>query len=135
MSQEDPAPALVLSSDRRIAAVYSPDGRKATFESSSDTGFTDEQLTTMLADVARPNGMVPGQRNRVRRYRFGPVQVFLHVNTGPPTWWLPRVQVSRTKDSPGVTVMTGWLHCLVAATVQMVARRSARSCEPIVTAR
>lgn len=107
MSREDLRTALVLSSDRRIASIYSPDGRKATFESANVTGFTDEQLAIMLADVAKPVVLIAGQRNRVRRYRIGRVQAFLHVNTGSPTWWLPRIEISRTKDYPGVTEMSG----------------------------
>jgi hypothetical protein len=56
--------------------------------------------------------MQPGQRTRARRFvtRFG--TLYVHVMTGPPTWWLPRV-----KREKGGALMAGWLRGAVAVKV------------------
>lgn len=38
--------------------------------------------------------------------------VIVAVNTGPPTWWLPRIKMSRNE------AMVGWIRGLVAVSVK-----------------
>lgn len=116
-------PALVLSGDRRTAAVYLTDGRKVAFDSASPDGFTEQQLAAMIAADYAPVRVVPGQRRTVRRRTLGPVHMFVHTSTGPPTWWLPRVGLRRTSDAAGATVMAGWLRGMLAVTVQRSKQR------------
>lgn len=52
--------------------------------------------------------LVAGQTNRTWRHRAAGSAVYISVNTGPPTWWRPRAEFSRTR------VMLGWLRMLVA---------------------
>lgn len=61
------------------------------------------------AAVIRESGDV--RRARAFRTRFG--TLFVHVNTGPPTWWLPKVKAGRRTDGT-LEVMAGWLRALVA---------------------
>ena len=83
----------------------------ATYGRSPGTGpFTGANVDYLLSEqraVART--MLPGQRNKTRRFvtRFG--TLWLHVMTGPPTWWRPRVK--REKDG---TLMVGWLRLAAA---------------------
>jgi hypothetical protein len=78
----------------------------ATYERRHDAGpFTDADVDSALsAQPAATRTMQPGQRNKTRRFvtRFG--TLWLHVMTGPPTWWWPRL--AREKDG---ALMAGWL--------------------------
>ena len=67
--------------------------------------FTDVDVENVLsAQPVATRAMQPGQRNKTRRFvtRFG--TLWLHVMTGPPTWWWPRL--AREKDG---ALMAGWL--------------------------
>lgn len=57
--------------------------------------------------------MLAGEKRRIRRYPLpGGYTLWVHVNTGPPTWWAPRV--FRTSDG---ALVTGWLRALIAVKV------------------
>jgi hypothetical protein len=82
-----------------------------TYHRDSHAGpFTDADVDQALRYSVERHQMQTGQRNRARRTttRFG--TLWTHVNTGPPTWWLPRAK--REKDG---TVMAGWFRLAVAA--------------------
>jgi hypothetical protein len=72
--------------------------------------FTDDDVARALT-MPLPV-LAPGQVNRARRFRLGGWAVYVKVNTGPPTWWLPRVHAG---DG---AVMLGWLRGLVAVAVR-----------------
>lgn len=57
--------------------------------------------------ACNPQLMV-GQTNRTWCRRAAGRTVYISVNTGPPTWWRPCAESSRTR------VMVGWLRMLVA---------------------
>lgn len=76
---------------------------RATLRSQRPDGFTDNELLNART-IGLNAGMVAGQVNRA--WRRGPLMV--HVNTGPPAWWYPRIRIGRSK------VMVGWLRALVA---------------------
>ena len=90
----------------------------ATFSRDHDAGpFTDADVDNALSmQPAAARTMQPGQRNKARRFvtRFG--TLWLHIMTGPPTWWLPRIK--REKDS---TLMAGWLRVAVAVRFDLAA--------------
>ena len=112
------APAVVVSPDRTQVAIYLPDGRKVSYEAMPGQHFDDTTLELAFRNAVRASLRLQGQRNIARRIRFHQFEVFTHVNTGPPTWWLPKLQLARTLDEPGVTLLTGWLRAAVAVTIQ-----------------
>ena len=113
MSDEQAA-ASWLSDDGMtlVTKRWTPAGiLTSTFNRLPDAGpFTDADVENALsAQPAAARTMQPGQRNQARRIvtRFG--TLWLHVMTGPPTWWWPRLK--REKDG---TLMAGWLRLAVA---------------------
>ena len=97
---------VTLSGDRRHMTVVSPDGRRtAELRSELADGFTDEHVEyaktsfTWITD--------PGVHTTRRKLIFGH-PVYLHINTGPPTWWWPRVMMGKGH------VGAGWLRACVA---------------------
>lgn len=74
--------------------------------------FTDEGLDRLVEISSRLPSLADGERRRV--HRTPPIaghRLYVHINTGPPTWWVPRVQVKER------SVMVGWLRGLVAVKV------------------
>lgn len=96
-----------VSDDRMEMVISGEAGHTATMRSARREGFTDQDVANARCYPLRPN-MVDGQVNRARRFQLGNRVVYVHVNTGPPSWWLPRVRVKRRE------VMFGWLRGLVA---------------------
>jgi hypothetical protein len=92
--------------------VLTRDGRQLELRRSFEAG------EFFLADVTRLVGVAertvePGQKNLTRRRHLrGEWWVYLHVNTGPPTWWFPHVQSERYGR------MVGWMRGLVAVVVR-----------------
>jgi hypothetical protein len=110
------SPAVTLSADgmvMRVTRKVAGGTRTATYTRQPGSGpFTDAdvQLTLRLTPLAEAGAvMIPGQRSWTRRTvtRFG--TLWTHVMTGPPTWWLPKLQ--RRWDG---TLMAGWLRLAVA---------------------
>lgn len=99
-----------LSTDRKELTI-TRDGHTATLRSARPDGFTRDDLLAART-VALNSGMVSGQVNRTRSFKVGQLTVFVSVNTGPPTWWYPRIQIGRTR------IMAGWLRALVAVAVK-----------------
>lgn len=98
---------VTMSEDRREMTVVNG-GYKATLRSMSPDGFTDENVETARHYDMKPGRIVDGEVRRVwLRHPFGRPATF-SVNTGPPTWWLPKVEIT------GGHVMVGWLRGLVA---------------------
>jgi hypothetical protein len=107
-------PACRLSDDGTTLVVKrrTPGGiLTSTYSRDHDAGpFTDADVNKALSmQPAATRTMQPGQRNTARRWvtRFG--TLYLHVMTGPPTWWLPRAV--REKDG---ALMAGWLRLAAA---------------------
>lgn len=96
-----------MSADRMTLTVRRrlPQGvHIATYHRRRDAGpFTDADVENILGSPA-PAQMQPGQHNSTRRLatRYG--TLWIHVMTGAPTWWLPRLR--REKDG---TTVAGWL--------------------------
>lgn len=67
---------------------------------------TPQELAYALenSENARTENMQPGQRSLFirRQLPFG-VTAYVGIHTGPPTWWLPKVQVRKR------TIGVGWL--------------------------
>ncbi len=74
----------------------------------TDGPWTARDVSNALAGVDGPlHTMRVGQRTLVRRVVLPRGwRVYLHVHTGPPTWWLPRARIKRNH------VMVGWLRLL-----------------------
>lgn len=105
---------VTISDDGRTMTVLSPDGRrKAVLRSKRPLGFSAEHIAIARndADFFKMN-----EAGVYRTRQFAPFgrTVFVHVNTGPPTWRLPRVWIERQEG--GVTrhcVGAGWLRGLI----------------------
>jgi len=77
-------------------------------------------VTSFESKHERLNSRQPGDRRRVRRFQTSVGTFFVHVNTGPPTWWLPRAGASygASKGRPDevLHVRCGWLRgCIVVS--------------------
>lgn len=79
----------------------------ATARSARAGGFTAEDIENARSFQINSK-MIDGQANRVRRFRIGRRALYVHVNTGPPTWWYPRAEFRSGK------AMAGWFRILVA---------------------
>lgn len=92
---------ITLSDDRKTMVIT--DGRlRADVQSKRPEGFTESDIRKAEKYVFSQT-LVEGQVNRARI--FGPLIVM--VNTGPPTWWRPRVELKNR------AIMVGWLRGLI----------------------
>jgi hypothetical protein len=98
---------VTTSADRREMTIATSDGRRVHLRSARPQGFTDEDLEA-ARDVSLNTSLIPGQVNRARQFRIAGRKVLLHANTGPPTWWWPRVETGSN------WAMVGWLRGLIA---------------------
>lgn len=103
-----------LSDDRSVMTIRVDDIRMVTFRTKDEGGFTDKAVQ-MARDFDYSNAaeVQPGQRRVSRLKRLFGTPVYIHIHTGPPTWWLPRAEVSIRKRR----FMVGWLRGLVAVAV------------------
>ncbi|WP_156751368.1 hypothetical protein [Mycobacterium sp. 1245111.1] len=104
---------LRLSADRRTMQLRGGDGRVVVMHSQRPGGFTDADVDATLR--ARRN-TVAGQTNRTLRATVAGRDIWLHINTGPPTWWRPRIITGWTdwKRELGL----GWLRGLVVVAIE-----------------
>lgn len=102
-----------VSEDRRTMTIRASTGKLTTLRSAAQAGFTAEQVDA--AESSDSSHLLPGQINRARRFTVRGRAVFVHVNTGPPAWWLPRLEVDDNGER--IEVMVGWLRALAAVTV------------------
>lgn len=105
----DSTPEVWLSRDRRTLKVRHPAGQITTLESGQADGFTDAQV--QRAAAFPPTTHLLGQKDVAWRRTVGTWSVLVEVNTGPPTWWVPRVSV---KDG----LMVGWIRGLIAISIK-----------------
>lgn len=100
---------VVLNEDRTLLTIGFPDGREVHMRSSRPDGFRDAEIDRALSNFSNTT-MVPGEKRRARLTDLtSGWQLYSAVNTGPPTWWVPRIEISLRKKS----VMVGWLRGLV----------------------
>lgn len=88
--------------------VVQPDGRvrQMVVTRAADVGpFDEESIAKVVATASACDRIQPGETRTTRRLTR---RLLLHVATGPPTWWLPKLEVTRR------SVMVGWLRGLVA---------------------
>lgn len=114
-----PRNEVTLSNDRTIMKIRHPQGTVLTLE--KDEGFEDSDVRWALtAEIPR---VEEGQISRARKLKLpGQRSLYLQCNTGPPTWWLPRMKVRRRPG--GAECMIGWLRGLVA--VRIIAKPTGR---------
>lgn len=76
----------------------------AAFEARAATGFNGR-----LGDPQR-NGL-----SRIRRHRTRFGDLWFHISVGPPTWWLPNLQIRlrKTGTRPAPSLGCGWLRIAV----------------------
>ena len=98
---------ITVSDDGMEMTIRSDRGQQAILRSAREGGFTAEDIEDARSFKLNSR-MVDGQVNRARRLRIAGRSVYLHVNTGPPTWWYPHAELKRGK------CMVGWLRMLVA---------------------
>lgn len=100
-----------LSNDRMILVIHYPNGVRTELRSARPQGFTDEDIAKARELEQWPH-LDPGEWRHMRKYEvFGRWPVYLYVTVGPPTWWLPKMQIKRDR------VMVGWLRGLVGVAV------------------
>jgi hypothetical protein len=97
---------VTVSEDGMELVIRSGD-RKASVRSARKGGFTADHIEYARSFPFNSH-LIPGQVDRARLFRIAGKPFFVHVNTGPPTWWYPRVELKRGK------VMVGWFRLLVA---------------------
>ncbi len=106
----------VLSADRRELTILTqtPAGvSRAVFgRADGDEPFTEADVQRALAEAPTGRTMIPGQRNTTRRWVTPLGSIYGHLMTGPPTWWLPKVEIRRGG------LMVGWLRAAVAVGVK-----------------
>lgn len=93
--------------------LHGGDGQVVVMHSQRPGGFSDADVDAALR--ARRN-TVAGQVNRTLRANFAGRDVWLHINTGPPIWWRPRIITGWTdwKRELGL----GWLRGLVVVAIE-----------------
>ena len=114
--------AMTTTTDmQHVLFAYTAEGREFEVGRPLDgEPFTDADVDQLLASLGEKPHLEPGERRRTRRKHLtGTWWLYTHVNTGPPTWWLPRVKFER------YGVMVGWFRGLVAVAV----RRETRACD------
>lgn len=77
-------------------------------------------ITTFEAKYERMTSREPGDKRRIKVFRTRVGTFFVHVNTGPPTWWLPRLGASRgpreERPQEVLHVRAGWLRgCVIVS--------------------
>jgi hypothetical protein len=98
---------IQLSDDRMRMTISGPDGQMANLRSARPGGFNDEDLENAKTFQLKTT-LIQGQIDRTYLYPFAGKKFLLQINTGPPTWWLPRLGIKRGG------VMVGWLRGLIA---------------------
>ena len=110
-------PKVTLSPDRMEATIHADNGVVYRLRSRREEGFNEDNLNAMLTFQYGPAPtMEPGQRKVARLKRVFGVPYVVTVMSGPPTWWLPKVDVSVHHKG----VMVGWLRRAVS--VQLSSR-------------
>ena len=69
---------------------------------------TPELIYKAIHGITRLGELEPGQKTRARR--FG--RIIVIVNTGPPTWWWPRLQIGLGHDRR--SIRGGWFNIAVS---------------------
>lgn len=105
-----PTNNVIVSDDGREMIVTTPHGTIVTLRSEHESGFTAEQIER-AREYDFPK-LISGENRRSWKFRVAGKSVIVAVNTGPPTWWLPRIKVSRNE------AMVGWIRGLVAVSVK-----------------
>jgi hypothetical protein len=105
-----PPVSCVLSPDRRRLTITKvDDGVKVTFTLGWAFDPSDELVATAIEHFRQlpiSDGDVVGQKLRLKR--LGPIGI--EWETGPPTWWLPRLKV---EGGHRWHVRLGWLRLAV----------------------
>jgi hypothetical protein len=102
---------VTVTEDRRTMTIEE-DGFITTLDSRRPEGFTDADVQYAYNEYQPPCVVTAGEVRRVRRVAELPTGgLYLHVNTGPPTWWRPRTVVERTGG--GWIVGAGWYRALI----------------------
>lgn len=125
-------PTVALSDDCLTLTVVL-DEYTATYGRSEEEGpFTAKDIayvierTPQILARQREGGFSSG-RKFVKRHRLPRGwQVWVHVNTGPPTWWFPRVSLRKG-------IMVGWLRGLVAVHIDRQKPRPTTATPPAPT--
>lgn len=107
-------PTTTLSEDglQLTVDVVQADGRlrSLTVTRSPNVGpFTPADVEKVVAAALEADRIMPGEKRTTRRLND---RVMVHVATGPPTWWIPRVEITRR------SVMVVWLRGLVAISLR-----------------
>lgn len=103
---------VTLRQNRMFMEIHTDDGRKITLHSAREDGFTPDDVDRAKSHDFSDSAPEPGQSSRTYVFHLRSRYVFIHVNTGPPIWWLPRAIAERMEDR-GMALSIGWLRILV----------------------
>lgn len=106
-----PAVEVILSPDRKTMTIRRSSGHQSTLHSELPNGFTAEQVR--MARNSHASSRQTGQTDRTFRHRLGRRELYIHINTGPPTWWRPRITLPTRGNERELSI--GWLRILIAA--------------------
>lgn len=76
--------------------------------------YYDVARQRFAEDIASKLHLQPGERRWSRAFRRGRYTLYLQVNTGPPTWWLPRFGIKLTERC----IRGGWLKAAIIASLR-----------------
>jgi hypothetical protein len=101
---------LALSEDRMELTISDGTGRRTTLRSARPNGFTAADLEN-ARDYQFSRTLVRGQTSRARKFSAIGRAIYVHIGTGPPTWWLPRARIGKGE------LMLGWLRAMFAVSI------------------
>ena len=108
---------LIAVSDDRLSitiGVPQPGGMQLVTEFTRPAGepWTEKDIHDALAQVEQQVPRIAaGEKRWTRAFRWRGWIAFVHLNTGPPTWWLPKIGA---RDG----LMIGWLRVMVAVHIR-----------------
>lgn len=106
----EPTNTVELSEDRRHMKIRSWDGKRTAYlRSARPDGFTNDHAFDALEfdfTIGEPGRHVAWRKHVARDW-----YLFAGVQTGPPTWWWPRVKIGRI-------VLVGWLRTAVEVSIR-----------------
>ena len=102
---------VVLSADCREMTILTPTPagahRTVLGRGPHQEPFNAEDVRLAM-EMAVPTLTESGQRNTARRWVTPLGDIYGHLMLGPPTWWLPKIELRRDG------VMVGWLRVAAA---------------------
>ncbi len=105
---------VLVSPDRHEMTIHGPNGEKATLRSARPEGFIRVDIEKAADFEFSSHNLEAGEHRNAWLKHWRGRKVLIVVNTGPPTWWLPRAEFSIRKRQ----AMIGWIRGLVGIQIR-----------------